>query len=319
VDLYNQDAELALLSKLVTRLEHRSAIDVGAEQGGLSAGILDAGVEELHAFEPHPTNADALRARFGDDPRVTVHECAVSDRDGDGELRVSTRPDGGAVRFGHTLLEPLDTPEIVWRDTIAVRRRSLRSLIAAGELPDQVGILKIDTEGHDFAVIAGMGRLRADVIMVEHWTDLPQGLGPCPWTTKDMTEALHARGFTHFAFIVHRDEFVTLKWDDGEVEPGAMGNLVFLHDSMLERLLPDLLESAGRLAEHAVILGRSYMRAANDRMQVVEELEHAANDRLALVHELEEAAEERLRGLETTTAQLRAQASELEALRERAR
>jgi hypothetical protein len=45
MDLYGQDAELALIGKLVTRLESRTFLDVGAEQGALATGVLDAGVE----------------------------------------------------------------------------------------------------------------------------------------------------------------------------------------------------------------------------------------------------------------------------------
>jgi FkbM family methyltransferase len=343
MELYRQDAEMRLLSALMMRLERRSLIDVGAERGGLADGMLRAGVEQLHAFDPHPDNARALHARFDTDARVTVHEYAVSDDDGHGELHVSSSLDGSQLSYGHTLLERVDTDEIVWAETVTVTRRSLESLVASAEIPRRVGILKIDTEGHDLAVVRGMGMLEADVVMVEHWTDLPAGLGICPWTTEDMVAALRARGFSHFAFIVHRGEFVTLKWDDGEVQRGAMGNLVFLHDRVLEHVLPDVLECAGWLAEQAVRVGQTYMQAAHDRLALVDELkqaaddrsvlldeltqalddrsvraqelEQAASDRLALVDELREAAEARLQALESTTAQLRDKSAELDALK----
>lgn len=290
-------------------------MDVGAEQGTLVTGMLEAGVERLYAFEPHPGNVEALRARFAGDERVSVHDYAASDGDGTGELRVSSDPRGGTLPFGHTLLSPADTSEIVWTGSITVARRSLQSLIDAGEIPDSVGILKIDTEGHDLSVVHGMGPLEAEIVMVEHWSDLPNGLGRCPWSTLDMAEALRARGFSHFAFIVHRGDFVTLKWDDGDVETGSMGNLLFVHDSVLARILPDLLECAGSLAEEAVSLGARYMRVASDRLAIIGGLEQAASDRLALVHELEEAAEARLKNLDVTTEQLRARNAELDALR----
>jgi FkbM family methyltransferase len=329
VELYGQDAELHLLSKLIAHLNRRSMVDIGAERGDLATEMLRAGIEELHAFDPHPENAKALRDRFDADARVTVHEYAVSDGDGDAQLHVSSSPDGEQLPFGHTLLERPDTDEIVWNDALTVTRRSLSSLVEAEEIPARVGILKIDTEGHDLAVVRGMGPLEADVVMVEHWTDLPHGLGPCPWTTQEMVAALAARGFTHFAFVVHRGEFVTLKWDDGEVERGAMGNLVFLHDRVLARLLPDVIACAGSLAEQAVGVGQRYMQvasdrstlvaelkqAANDRMALVDELEQAANDRLALVDELKQAADERLHALRVVEARMKAMDAELEALR----
>jgi FkbM family methyltransferase len=294
MELYGNDAEIRMLRTLMTRLEHRSVIDVGAERGGLVKEMLRAGVDELHAFDPHPDNVETLRDRFDRDPRVVIHDCAISDGDGVAELHVSIDPDGGAVSFVHTPLERTDTEEIAWDETVTVSLRSLASLVDGGEIPSRTGILKIDTNGHNLAVVRGMGALEADVLMVEHWTDLPDGLGACPWTLEKIVAELRPRGFSHFAFIVHRGEFVTLSWDEGEVERGAMGSLVFLHDRVLERLLPDVLDFAGGLAERAVRVGQAYMRAWNDRLALVDELKQAADDRLALVDELKQAADDRL-------------------------
>lgn len=304
MELYGQDAEIGLLSSLVGHLGERSMIDVGAERGALADGMLRAGVRELHAFDPHPDNASALRARFDSDDRVTVHECAVSDEDGLGELHVSSTPGGGLLPYGHTLLERVGTDEIVWGETLTVTRRSLASMVASAEIPRRVGILKIDTEGHDLAVVRGMGTLESDVVMVEHWTDLPASLGVCPWGTEEMLAALRPRGFVHFAFIVHRGEFVTLQWDDADVERGAMGNLVFLHDRLLEKVLPELLDCAGSLAVQAVRVGQAYMRAAAERSALVDGLKQAADERLALVEELHEVAAERLQALQDSRAQV---------------
>lgn len=314
MSLYGQDAELQLLRKLLARLDCRTIIDIGAERGSWVEGMLHAGAADIYAFDPHPDNASAMRHRFARDPRVSVCEYAISDTNGSGELQVSTSPDGTPLSFGHTFLKRDDTDEITWRNTLTVRRHSLQSLVEAGELPIKVGILKIDTEGHDLAVVRGMGELEADVVMVEHWSDLPHGLGVCPWSTQDMVTALGERGFSHFAFMIHRDEFVTIKWDDGDVERGAMGNLVFLHDSKLDRLLPDVLDCAGSLAERAVSVGQTYVRVANERLAIIAELKQAADERLALVVDLAGTAEERLQALEITQAQVKAQDLELKAL-----
>jgi FkbM family methyltransferase len=311
VTLYGQEPEVRLLSTLLARLEHRSVIDVGAERGDVADELLRAGAQELYAFDPHPDNARSLRARFQADPRVHVGECAVSDSDGAAELHVSIGPDGERLPYGHTLLERPNTDEIAWRDTLTVNRRSLGSLIESGEAPAQTGILKVDTEGHDLAVILGIGSLQADIVMVEHWEDLTHGLGRCPWMLDDLLAALRPRGFSHFAFIVHRAEFVTLKWDDGAVESDAMGNLVFIHDRVLARVMPDVLECAGELAELAVRVGDGYRRAAADRLELLEELKHTAEERLALIDELTETAEERLQAVQTLGTQLGERDAEL--------
>jgi FkbM family methyltransferase len=294
VELYGQDPELLLLGRLARQLEVRTMIDVGAERGSLAAGMLAAGIEGLYAIEAHPDNLAALHASFDGDPRVHVLGLAASDGDGRAELRVSASPDGEPIAFGHTLLDPSDTTEITWPETITVERRSLSSLVAAGELPARVGILKIDTEGHDLAVLRGACAVDADVVMVEHWRELPEGLGRCPWTAEEIAAELSPRGFEHFAFVVHRGQFITLKWDDGEIERGAMGNLVFLHERVIARLLAEVLAVSGLLAEQAVAVGRMFERAASERLELVAELVKAADERLALIHELHDSADERL-------------------------
>ena len=177
------------------------------------------------------------------------------------------------------MLERPDTDEIAWRTTVTVEARSLESLVATGEVPERVGVLKIDTEGHDDAVLAGIGPLECDVVVVEHWVDLPNSLGRCPWTLEEIASPLHARGFSHFAFIQHRSEFTILTWDDGDIPAGHMGNLVFLHDRVLDRLLPDLLTCASQLAVRSVLVGEMYATAAAERLAVIEHLDAANRSR----------------------------------------
>jgi FkbM family methyltransferase len=294
VELYGQEPEALLLRSFVSKLDNRTIIDVGAERGSFAEQMIDGGATEIHVIEPEPDNASYLREHFRDVPAVVVHEYAISNSDGPLDLRRSSAPSGEAVTFGHTLLERPNTDEIAWQDSVEVRGRSLASLVAAGELPPRVGILKIDTEGNDFAVIEGMGDLEADVVMVEHWSNLPHSLGPCPWTTDEMVSALEQRGFSHHAFVAHRGEFVVLQWDDATVEDGHMGNIVFLHDRAVARLMPDLVACASALAVNAVALGEREAAAARERLAVIEGLERerqiqtaAASERLALIEEIE--------------------------------
>jgi FkbM family methyltransferase len=273
VKLYGQEPEVALIGAFLPKLENRTVIDVGGEQGTFAGEMLKAGADSLHVIEPEPHNVTTLRETLAADPRVTVHGIAASDADRTLELHVSTNPDGGPIPFGHTVLERPDTGEIAWRTTMTVEARSLESLIATGEIPSRVGVLKIDTEGHDDAVIAGIGPLDCDVLVVEHWVELPNSLGRCPWTLEEIAAPLRARGFSHFAFIQHRGEFTILTWDDGEIPPGHMGNIVFLHDRVVDRLLPEVLACASQLAVRSVLVGEMYATAAAERLDVIEQLE----------------------------------------------
>jgi FkbM family methyltransferase len=273
VDLYGQEPEARLLGAFLSRLDNRTVIDVGAERGAFAEQMLRAGSGEIHLVEPEPENVAFLRAQFGGDARVTVHEYALTDRDGETvELHKSVTPAGEPVSFGHTLLDRPGTEEVLWRDVVEVPARSLQSLVGTGELPGRVGILKVDTEGYDLAVVTAMGALECDVVMVEHWTDLPNSLGPCPWDSSDMVSALGPRGFSNFAFVEHRGEFPLLRWNDGKPPVGSFGNLVFLHDRALARLLPDVLECASALALQAVAVGEMYAEAATERMAHIADL-----------------------------------------------
>jgi FkbM family methyltransferase len=275
VSLYGQEPEAALIGAFLPKLGHRTVIDVGGEQGAFAEAMLQAGADAVHVIEPEPHNVAVLLERFVADPRVTVHGVAASDADRTLELHISTNPDGAPIPFGHTVLERPGTDEIAWRTTVSVEARSLESLVAAGEVPGRVGVLKIDTEGHDDAVIAGIGPLDCDVLVVEHWVDLPNSLGRCPWTLGEVATPLRARGFSHFAFIQHRSEFTILTWDDGEIPPGHMGNIVFLHDRVVDRLVPDLLMCASQLAVRSVLVGEMYATAAAERLELIEQLDRA--------------------------------------------
>jgi len=290
VSLYGQEPEVTLLGAFLARLEHCTVIDVGAEQGAFAEAMLRAGADEVHSLEPEPRNAAFLRKRFDGEARVLVHELAAADENRRLELHLSSDASGAPLPFGHTVLERPDTDEIAWRQTVTVDGRSLASLVADGVLPRRVGILKVDTEGCDAAVIAGLGDLECDVIMLEHWTDLPHSLGQCPWSLDEVVSALRPRHFSHFAFIEHRAEFVFLKWDDGDVGRGHMGNLVFLHDRVLGELLPDVVSCASQLATAAVAVGEMYHTAAEERLELIAQLERECELRLHALEELAAAA-----------------------------
>jgi FkbM family methyltransferase len=315
VDLYGQDAEASLLAAFVPALDSPTMVDVGAERGSLAAMLLAAGIEGVHAIEPHPDNARELRVRFAEDFRVRVHELALGASQQDVLLHVSEHPDGSAIPFGHTLLERDDTSEIQWRSAIPVAQSTLAALIEAGELPSRVGILKIDSEGNDLAVLEGIGALEAEVVMVEHWVELPQGLGACPWTADDLFEALRPRGFEHFAFVLHSGEFTTLRWDDPSAERGEVGNLVFLHERALVRLMPALLECASALAGESLEVAGRYVRAAEERLRLVDELHVAATSLRASLEQVSAAAEQRARELSEARLQVERLEQELAALR----
>jgi FkbM family methyltransferase len=348
--LYGQAAEVHLLSRILPTLANRSVIDVGAERGGFTSAMLDAGATQVHAIEPEPRNAEALREHFGWDPRVIVHELAASDKEGNVDLHLSSSPAGEPLSFAHTLLDRKRAPDVAWPQSVRVEARRIGSLVAAGLLPSRVGILKVDTEGHDLAVVGAVGELDCDVIMTEYWLDLPRSLGPCPWTVDEMHTKVGSSSFPHFAQFVHQRGYTLLQWDNGAIPPGQFGNLVFLHKRIVGTVWPYILESAADLAREAGALAdqrfeeaeainserRVQTRAAEKRGRALElveaeraELERLASERLTRIEEVSRErdaqmslAAERARAVEVVEAELEqferlanAQLTTIEALR----
>lgn len=147
-----------------------SLIDAGANFGHISmlaaALVHPGGV--VHAFEPHPRLAQLLREHAARQPRVgSVHvwQKALSDQPGVTTLRVNPEWLGGStVRSDPNK----DSRTGVFSEEYTVELVRLDDL--ALELPRSGRtIVKIDVEGHEPAVIRGMGKLldRTDALVVE--------------------------------------------------------------------------------------------------------------------------------------------------------
>jgi FkbM family methyltransferase len=131
---------------------HGAVYDVGANTG-VYALVAAATGREVHAFEPNPAVAELLRAnvKLNDHAaRVQVVEMAVSDREGTATLFLPP-PTGESVetsasldarfkeRTDHVIEVPVTSLDAHWR--------------AAGR--PEVGVVKIDVEGHEGAVLDG--------------------------------------------------------------------------------------------------------------------------------------------------------------------
>jgi FkbM family methyltransferase len=132
-------------------------VDAGANVGYMTGVLgLRAGPAGLvTAFEPHPQlfqdlaeNVALFRSRPGFAP-VELVQAALSDRDGEATL---VCPESFSENNGLAFLG--DGPAGAGR-TYAVRARRLDGALAGGP----VGLLKLDVEGHELAVLRGAGDL----------------------------------------------------------------------------------------------------------------------------------------------------------------
>ena len=132
-------------------------LDVGANLGQWSASMLAAAQQagraedlDLHAFEPSSYTFARLAKTLGSQ-RVSLQQSALSEQSGSSILHVMG-PGAGT--------NSLHAPPASWTDTSTedVATTTLEEY-ADGAGLDNIALVKIDTEGHDLAVLRGAGRL----------------------------------------------------------------------------------------------------------------------------------------------------------------
>ena len=133
-------------------------IDIGANIGTTTVPALTRhGFHSAVACEPDPANASLLElnlAANGLAERATVVRAAASDSEGAATLALS-----GDNHGDHRVVHAGDSPA-AGRTTIEVPLLATDSLLeAAGVTLERVGLVWIDAQGHEAAVLAGASRL----------------------------------------------------------------------------------------------------------------------------------------------------------------
>jgi FkbM family methyltransferase len=248
---YHQETDIQLLVEMFQRLQNRIVIDIGAEKGTLVQVFLDQQCQTIYAFEPFPPSLTVLRERFRNDNRVRIFDYAVGHHNEQRELHIAQDTSGNDYSYYHSLVLNAETPVIHWGRVIPVEVRTLDSLVAEGKIPARVGILKIDTEGNDLNVLQGLGGLTSDIVIVECWNALSGTLEDPPYTLSDLVNTMRPRGYNHYGYIKRNGENETITLDTTHTEPGDWGNVIFIHDTQTESLLPVLHQAQQRLARQA--------------------------------------------------------------------
>jgi FkbM family methyltransferase len=144
-------------------------LDIGSHVGEFAgvARVLfpDA---ELHCFEPLPECVSALRQRFGNASNVVVHECAVSDSNGEAHFhRSSFSASSSLLEAGKAMTDY--KPWIRHENSIVVASARLENLLSAENLDKKPIMIKVDVEGAaDRVICGGMSFFQqADLVIVE--------------------------------------------------------------------------------------------------------------------------------------------------------
>ncbi len=270
-EMYEQGTDVRLLSSLLPRLPSKVVIDAGAERGGFTQAFLDHRAELVVAIEPYPPNVDALRKRFAAEPRVTILDLALGERDDTASLHLIEDRKGENTSSYHSLRARRDTEMLHTVGQLTVSCRALSSLLEEGAFPRKVGILKIDAEGHDFGILRGLGALAPLVVMIEFWDDLPGGVGERLFSLADVDAFMKARGYHHVAVVKRYEGFETIWIDDVRTRPGDWGNAIFLHESAFSRMPVEISQAAADAHVELIDKAVFFRKECGLRLQVIEE------------------------------------------------
>lgn len=172
---YRKDnPEVMLLQYLRTFLSSSNVLEVGANVGDVTCQLLSAGYR-VFAFEPQPEAFDQLCDRFEGVTTFRSYENALGASDGTANL-YKLNLDARAKQllpkepslYG-TIVQHALPDGAKYAERVEVKLRMLRSMHDAGEIPGDVSIVKIDTEGGDLDVIRGMGNTKYAMIMTSFW------------------------------------------------------------------------------------------------------------------------------------------------------
>jgi FkbM family methyltransferase len=220
------------LGLLLRELEVDCVLDVGANHGGFAEMIRRAGWSgPLISFEPQSSCCKVLKRLAAGDPAWSIHPIALSDHEGTVRLTLrasSTFTSLNEPRFDSKIVAEKEMKEkldVLGFEDVPVRRLDAVLDELPGKRPERI-FLKIDTQGHDEAVLAGASGIVDRVIGLQ--VELTQD--PLYHSTShylDVLQAFRRCGFDLSAtFPVFRDpeSQATLEFDGVLVRNTASPN-----------------------------------------------------------------------------------------------
>jgi FkbM family methyltransferase len=204
---YFQDIDIELMVYLYSYLPHHRAIDIGANRGDVSNRLLQAGYE-VYAFEPFPPVLEKLTTRLGNNPHLHLFPFAIGSVNETRDLHIAADQTEDKIYDDSTFYSSLTkhslSEGLVFTETISVTVKTLVSLHETDNLPSDIGLVKIDTEGFDLEVLKGMGDFIYPVVVAEFWDDnFPFGQSGAMNHLKDMVKAMRERNY-RWHIVIYR-------------------------------------------------------------------------------------------------------------------
>jgi FkbM family methyltransferase len=210
-----QGIEVELMCYLYSYLPYPSALDIGANQGDVTERLLQTGYE-VYAFEPFLPVVEKLKNRLSNFSNLHVFPLALGAINEERELHLVgdqnlvNDPNSQPLYpdADYTLLSSINIhslPEgMVFTEKVPITVTTLETLHQQQQVPMEVGLVKIDTEGFDLQVIQGMGDYRYPVVVAEFWDEkFPFGEFGVDNRLPNLVEAMKLRGY-HWFIVIYR-------------------------------------------------------------------------------------------------------------------
>lgn len=145
------DHEYNYLLPFLQKTKSKIAVDVGCNEGSVTKKLIDLGFKTV-SIEPNASSPE-LKEALSKIGGLDLYELAMSDRDGDAELNIGR----------HTLTSSLEDRWVTeaFPDSFDfLTKKKVKTVRLLPFLKEkgitEVGFLKVDAEGHDPKVLAGM-------------------------------------------------------------------------------------------------------------------------------------------------------------------
>jgi FkbM family methyltransferase len=214
----HQYGEIVALRRFIAHFGVDCVLDVGANAGQYARMLRkDVGFSgTILSFEPNPAIFAKLEAAARADPHWHAFQIALSDRDGEAQFNIMAADQFSSLNAPDAGLEPIFATRNRVERSVAVPCRRLETLLP--ELPQAVAaralLLKMDTQGHDAAVVAGAGAALRRMIGVQSELAVrPLYVGATDWQAMVarmgeagfVPNAVFANNKGHFPLLVEMD------------------------------------------------------------------------------------------------------------------
>ena len=208
--IFNRRLRKFYKSKLDKKID--LVIDVGANSGQSIDLFLELNPNcKIKAFEPNPRLAQNLKHKYSNNPNIQSFQLGISDTVGQKTFYENVFDATSTFEELKMTSKYLKTksmilgvkPEEIVVDSYPVEVTTLSDFIN-DQCTEPIGILKIDTEGHEYACLAGLfnSQLKHDVDFIQleiHYDDMYLN----GKSLKDLTEILNANGFVLEGKVKH--------------------------------------------------------------------------------------------------------------------